>query len=180
MFTKFTMFTKLTADDAFGLSKIESHCRLTGWTDDFPSKKRLYCVCYIALRFPVKQNKGLSWMCFGINRAIFWLVQKNPWFAPPKAGVAKPWGTLTPPLAQTAWAVKSQRAVPAFLNSHPCAKSAKGQGAHSMEWLTIRGGPRPALPMRYQTIRQFYIGKLGAGGSFEQGDPFSGIARQLC
>jgi hypothetical protein len=33
----------------------------------FSFKKRLYCVCYIALRFSVKENKGLSWMSFGIS-----------------------------------------------------------------------------------------------------------------
>jgi hypothetical protein len=33
----------------------------------FFKKKRLYCGCYIRLRFRVKQNKGLSWMSFGIS-----------------------------------------------------------------------------------------------------------------
>jgi hypothetical protein len=43
-------------------------------------KNCLYCLCYITLKFRVKQNKGLSWMCFGISRAIL-LVLRNPWFA---------------------------------------------------------------------------------------------------
>jgi hypothetical protein len=50
-------------------------------------KNCLYCLCYITLKFRVKQNKGLSWMCFGISRAIL-LVLRNPWFARPKPGLA--------------------------------------------------------------------------------------------
>jgi hypothetical protein len=50
----------------------------------------LYCVCYIALRFPVKQNKGLSWMCFGISGAILAVVKNSHGFTPhqSKTGLA--------------------------------------------------------------------------------------------
>jgi hypothetical protein len=51
-----------------GCQRADPIAALGGWTGGF-FEDHLYCACYIALKFPVKQNKGLSWKSFEISES---------------------------------------------------------------------------------------------------------------
>jgi len=105
-------------------------------------RDRLYCVCYITLRFRVKQNKGLSWMSFGISEAI-WLVVKEPTVCSANSRRRKAVGHPKPPIRETG-----------MLYPRPFANSAKGWATHSLHLVLARHRTRQStrLPVPAATI----------------------------